>query len=100
MRATPRVILILKQASSAVRLHKTRAQKLAMTVINRKLAKIRVFKGGFFHFLCFLSLLVFYVIGMKRAKNGHGLWYRFYSLRMLLCLPSMLQKSMCNDFEF
>ena len=31
MRTTPRVILILKQASSAARPHKTLAQKLAMT---------------------------------------------------------------------
>ena len=31
MRSTPRVILILKQASSAARLHKTSAQKLALT---------------------------------------------------------------------
>ena len=31
MRTTPRVILILKQASSAARLHKTLAQKLVLT---------------------------------------------------------------------
>ena len=31
-RTTPRVILILKQASSAARIHKTLAQKLALTV--------------------------------------------------------------------
>ena len=31
MRMTPRVILILTQASSAARLHKTLAQKLVMT---------------------------------------------------------------------
>ena len=32
MKMTPRVILILKQASSAARLHKTLAQKLHVTV--------------------------------------------------------------------
>ena len=31
MRTTPRVILILKQASSAARLHKTLAQKVVLT---------------------------------------------------------------------
>ena len=33
MRTTPRVILILKQASSAARLHKTLAQKTVVTVV-------------------------------------------------------------------
>ena len=34
MRTTPRVILILKQASSAARLHKTLAQKIVVTTSN------------------------------------------------------------------
>ena len=33
MMTTPRVILILKQAPSAARLHKTLAQKLVLTVV-------------------------------------------------------------------
>ena len=35
MGTTPRVILILKQASSAARLHKTLAQKIVVTVSDR-----------------------------------------------------------------
>ena len=69
MRATPRVILILKQASSAVRLHKTRAQKLAMTDINRKLAKIRVFKRGFFHFFVFFLFVRFLCDRDEKGKE-------------------------------
>ena len=36
MRTTPRVILILKQASSAARLHKTLAQKQVLTFANQE----------------------------------------------------------------
>ena len=46
MRTTPRVILILKQASSAARLHKTLAQKMAMTVaseMNRSRSRERTY---------------------------------------------------------
>ena len=58
MRTNPRVILILKQASSAVRLHKTLAQKLVFTEScsetsfqrNMKVLKATFFKIGFIQF--------------------------------------------------
>ena len=48
MRTTPRVILILKQASSAARLHKNLAQKLVLTVLWRIVVKStwKEFKRG------------------------------------------------------
>ena len=54
MRTTPRVILILKQASSAARLHKTQAQKNVVTVTA---ANISHFVDPYFKFVALKHLL-------------------------------------------
>ena len=64
MRTTPRVILILKQASSAARLHKTLAQKLHLTETILKIHSIKwenVFEN---------LNLISYLSGIKKPKNS------------------------------